>query len=76
MRRTHGPRPPPALKDFQDAKEYASGDKAAWAVLAKWQREGLISMKPKAPQVAVVTLTEAGRAAMIAANPYQGLSSH
>jgi DNA-binding PadR family transcriptional regulator len=64
MRRPTGPRQPPALKDFQEAKEYHSGDKTVWALLGKWQREGLISMKPKGPQVVLVTLTEAGRAAL------------
>ncbi len=65
----------PTLKDFQSDREVAYNDQESWALVAKWQREGLISMRPTAAGMAVVSLTEAGKAAMIASVPQQGLSN-
>lgn len=51
----------PSLSDYTTPKDIHTNDREVWAQLAKWQAQGLLSIKPLSPQRATVALTDKGR---------------
>jgi hypothetical protein len=50
------------LRMFANPNTFASGDRAKWAIIAGWQKEGLIRVVPISKTVATITLTDKSKA--------------
>ena len=56
----HPTRKPLTLADFRTPKNFSPADKSQWTTIARWQREGMLTVKPLNAQSAMVELTAKG----------------